>query len=163
VSLYCGKRILIKDTCPLCCIDCELSEDEMAECPNRCSLYISNPICKDQQILSREEFSEKVRSVNCDFCGERMGLNNRNRFREYTICDDCWDEYIEECQRCHTLYDTDVARWVEESGGYYCESCLNEYTTYCDLCGRYVDLDDVVRDSDGDNYCPDCARDRGLL
>lgn len=82
------------------------------------------------------------------------------------VCDDCRDEYYEECDICGEWHHHDSMTAVIDDRGnevYVCDRCRDEHYCYCDECGEYHPYEEtllVYTTGGNEEYrCEDC-RDR---
>lgn len=63
------------------------------------------------------------------------------------VCDDCRDEYYEECDVCGEWHHHDSMTAVINDRGnevYVCDRCRDEHYCYCDECGEYHPYEETM-------------------
>jgi len=92
----------------------------------------------------------------CEIC------SNKSEFlinRETTICSDCKNTELSQCERCNRfclISDIVEVEYLDGSTAEICEECSADLF-YCESCGRCTsDESEGHRSPDGDFYCSDC-------
>lgn len=114
-------------------------------------------------------------AFRCEHCGEwhheddACTVNVRDgRYGgtvEETWCESCRDEDALQCEDCEEWYENNLIDTYDLwDGGTIdlCESCRYDNWYTCESCGNIVNQYDVHCDDYGDDYCPDCWRERSF-
>ncbi len=121
--------------------------------------HLYNP---NSYVLSEVDFNiyeEEQYEYFCEQCEE--GTNEGNFHNDICYCNQCYSEYIIDCERCMSSMEREnESYYLDGEQESVCEDCWNNHVSHCEKCQEeYYDSNtQQVEEAGGEvTYCDSCA------
>lgn len=95
----------------------------------------------------------------CEECGTYTCEEHNYYVDGTSMCENCYNKYVDKCSRCDNEHNKDNMYFVDEQ--WVCANCYEEDVRTCAKCGEEHIIDNMVEDVEtGDWYCTECWDER---